>query len=76
MCISNCLHLLILCILLLLDKKKSTSYTQLTGICVRSTKSSLKSTPIMTAGQGDISVQGFVTAQKEHVHFCRSTSTT
>ena len=26
MCISNCLHLLILCIMLLLDKKKSTSY--------------------------------------------------
>ena len=27
MCISNCLHLLILCIMLLLDKKKSTSYS-------------------------------------------------
>ena len=34
-------------------------------ICVRSTTSSLKSTPIMTAGHGDISVQGFVTAQKK-----------
>ena len=28
----------------------------------------------MTAGHGDISVQGFVTAQKEHVRFCRSTT--
>ena len=50
--------------------------TQLTGICVRSTTSTLKSTPIMTAGHGDISVQGFVAAQKDHVRFCRSTCTT
>ena len=37
---------------------------------------SLKSTPIMTAGHGDIAVQGLVTAQKEYVRFCRSSCTT
>ena len=30
----------------------------------------------MTAGHCDVSVQGFATGQKEHVRFCRSTSTT
>ena len=39
------------------------------SICDRSTMSSLMSTLIMTASHGDISVQGSLTAQKEHAHF-------
>ena len=44
MCISNCLHLLILCIMLLLDKKKSTSYTTFCSFCLIT----LRVIPILT----------------------------
>ena len=40
------------------------------SICDRSTMSSLMSTLIMTASHDDISVQGSLTAQKEHARFC------
>ena len=44
------------------------------GICVRSSTSSLKSTLIMTASHGDISVHGSLSAQKEQARLCLMSS--